>query len=142
MQRHSFEQAGEHLLVRRADDLFQPFQRHLELRLDLLHRRVPDLDRDASDVELHEVRRRDRHGIRAAQPLAQDLEPVVRGRLVDVEEQVDIGEEVRVSPRAGARQEGAAQRPQLERRRGDPAGECPDVLRRPVHPGRIVDSVC
>ena len=62
------------------------------------------------------------------------------GALVDVEEQVDVREEVGVAARARARQEGASQRPELERGLDDPARERPNVLRRRVHLGRIVDS--
>ena len=88
----------------------------------------------------HEVRRRDRHEVRAAERLAQQLEPVVGRRLVDVEEQVDVGEEVGVAPRAGAGQQRAAQRPELERSLDDAAGERPHMLGRGVHLRRIVDS--
>ena len=75
-----------------------------------------------------------------AERLAQQLEPVVGRRLVDIEEQVDVGEEVGVAPRPGARQQCRAQRPELERSLDDAAGERPNVLRRGVHLRRIVDS--
>jgi hypothetical protein len=139
VQRKPFEQPGEKLL-RRAEDVLVANEQLLELLLQLAHARVPDLHGGAVHIELNQVRRRDRHRIRAAEPLAKRLEAVVRRQLVYVEEQVDVRVEVGVAPGAGAREERTPQRAELERRRRHAAGECPDVLGRRVHPRRIVDS--
>ena len=66
VEREPFEEAGEHLLVRRADDLLEPHERAVELRIHPLDRRVPDLHGDPAHVELDEVRRCNRDRVRAA----------------------------------------------------------------------------
>jgi hypothetical protein len=108
-------------------------------RVDPLDRRIPDLHRDPADVELDEIRRDDRHRVRPAERILKSVEPVLGRQLVHVEEQVDVRIGVGVAPRAGARQQGAAQGPELERRVNDALGQRTDVLGRLVHLSRIVE---
>ena len=60
-------------------------ERTLELRVHLLDRRIADLHSDPADLELHEVRRRDRDRTRTAEGFAKPIEPVLWRQLVNVE---------------------------------------------------------